>query len=314
MPTYRRPHYLIESLGSVLASTYTDFEVIVHNDGEEADLSPVRERLPDPRIRWITNSERLGVVANHLDAFPKARGEFIAFLDDDDLWTPELLATLVAPLEEHPDVVVAFADHYVIDANGDIDWPLTEDNSSRYTRATLAPGRHESYVKQAAIDQFIPVQCAAVFRKDALSPSDFNYGVSWDLWTAYLLARSGGDAWYVPQRLALYRAHSASITRAGLKDTAGRRIGAMTRFLEDETLRPWTPVLRRRLAEGHHRLATEQLRDGDIADARHNAFRSVLARPTARSIVFAAAVLLAPRTSRRILHRRRPMPLLEREP
>lgn len=310
--TYRRPQLLAESLGSVLASTYTDFEVIVHNDGSEADIAPARERFPDPRIRWITNAERLGSVANHIEPIAKARGELIAYLDDDDRWTPELLAALVAPLDAHPDVAVAFADFFLMDANGDVDLALTEENARRHGRATLIAGRHEAFVNFAVIEKTIPLQCAAAFRKEAISPADFTSLSAWDLWASYQLTSNGGVVWYVPQRLAFYRIHKASITQARLKDTAERRIWATTRFLEDEVLRPWAPLLRTRLAGAHHRLATEQLRDGEIRDARHNALRSAVLRPTLRAIVFAAATFAAPRISRRILKRRRTVPLLER--
>jgi glycosyltransferase involved in cell wall biosynthesis len=296
----------------VLASTYTDFEVIVHNDGSEADIAPVRERFSDPRIRWITHGERLGSQANHFDAYAKARGEFIANLDDDDLWKPELLAALVTPLEQHPDVVVAFVHYSEIDADGNIDWQTTDSNQ-RYW-ATLEPGPHESFIKLAALDNFIAMACAAVFRKDAISLSDLDYKAPWDQWTAYLLARSGGVAWYVPEQLASYRVHDASITGAALADTARRTMYVMTAFLEDDALRPWRTEIRRRLARGHQRLASELLRQGKIRDARRHAWHSVAVRPTRRSLAFAAAAILAPRTATRVLNLRRPKPLLEREP
>ena len=161
---------------------------------------------------------------------------------------------------------MAFADHFVADAAGVVDEVRTDANSRRWGRATLSEGPHGPFKKLAAIDRSIPIQCAAVFRRSALNLADYAepVGTCWDVWTSYLLARSGGTAWYVPRRLAVYRAHAAGVTVAGRASTARAAIYCWEQFLEDAALKPWAGDLKRTLAVAHFRLARELLRAGDI--------------------------------------------------
>jgi glycosyltransferase involved in cell wall biosynthesis len=99
VPTYCRRDYLFEALESLLAQSYTSFEVIVGNDGGPAYIEPVKRRFADERIVWIDHKERLGLLGNMLDGFARARGSFLATLHDDDRWDPEFLATSVPLLE-----------------------------------------------------------------------------------------------------------------------------------------------------------------------------------------------------------------------
>jgi glycosyltransferase involved in cell wall biosynthesis len=295
---------LIESLSSVLSGDFTDFEVLVANDGDEDDIAAVREQFTDPRIE---RPENLGMLANNVDAFARARGEFIAHLDDDDFWAPGLLSTLVPALEANDDIVVAFCDHYVVDADGVVDEALTEANSSLWGRATLAGGAHRDIRKLAAVNQSIAVQCAAVFRKRALDLNGYPdaVGVAWDTWTSYLLGQGGGSAWYVPQRLAYYRAHGGGQTARGLLANAQAGVYIFDQFLNDPALEPWAAVFKARLAGSHHRLATELIRGGHGHEARRHALRALALRPSARAAAFALAACVAPRGSRRLLLRRR---------
>jgi glycosyltransferase involved in cell wall biosynthesis len=81
IPTRNRPHYLDHAIQSVLDQTCTDFELLIVNDGEDA----VRGG-EDRRIRVLDNKTRGAVAARNL-GIAEARGEYIAFLDDDDVWT-----------------------------------------------------------------------------------------------------------------------------------------------------------------------------------------------------------------------------------
>lgn len=266
LATYRRPSLFAEALDSILSGSYSDFEVIVANDGPEDDLAVAHARFPDSRIKWISRPDRLGILANHVDAIRRARGEFIANLDDDDRWAPDLLSTLVPVLERRREVVVAFADHFVVDADGVVDEIRTDANSRRWGRAALSEGPHRPFLKLAAVDRSIPIQCAAVFRRSALDLAGYVEPIDtcWDVWTAYQLAQGGGTAWYVPKRLAFYRSHAGSVTLAGRASAARAAVYYYERLLEDDEMTPWRPDLKPRLVAAHLRLASELLRDGGI--------------------------------------------------
>jgi glycosyltransferase involved in cell wall biosynthesis len=307
VPTYRRPLLLVEALASIFSNSYADFEVLVVNDGAEEDLALAQAQFADHRIKWITRANRLGMLENNLDAFRRARGEYIATLHDDDQWAPTLLSTLVPILESHPDVVVAFADHYIVNAGGAVDDIHTEASSLRWGRTTLREGVHCPFGKLAVIDQSIPLQCAAVFRKGALNTADFpiQVGPLYDLWTSYQLARGGGAAWYVAKRLAFYREHAASQTATGHTANASAGVYCWDRFLKDDALVAWTPYLKRRLAAAEFRLATELLRNGERRAARHHARRAVALDRSIRAATLAIAAYVVPTVAGRAIEKRR---------
>jgi len=294
IPTYRRPELLVEAVGSVVGGTYTDLELLVLNDGPEEDLALARSRFPDPRIQWITRSRRLGFLANHLDGFRRARGEFVANLDDDDRWDEHLLERLVPILEHDPDLSVAFADHFVVDASGDVDEQRSIANSRRWGRAALAPGAHRPFIELALVDRAIAIQCAAVFRLRWLDLDDYDerIGSCWDLWTTYQLARGGAGAWYEPQRLAFYREHAGGISASGRETTARSAIYCWERWLADPSLARYRSRLARPLFAAHLRLAYELAGSGRPVEAlRHTGRAAQLAPWLARGLAHGEAKL-----------------------
>lgn len=95
-PTYKRHHYLKNAIDSVLSQTYTDFELIVVDDNpaesEERKLTEeVMKQITDPRVRYVQNAKNLGGAGSRNVAIEMAKGEFIAFLDDDDMYLPDRL-------------------------------------------------------------------------------------------------------------------------------------------------------------------------------------------------------------------------------
>jgi glycosyltransferase involved in cell wall biosynthesis len=98
VPTYGRPRFLAEALSSVLAQTVEDFECIVVDDA-----SPDPPDLPDdPRVRMVRRERNGGPAAARNTGLDQACGRFIAFLDDDDLYTPDRLALAVEGLTRAP--------------------------------------------------------------------------------------------------------------------------------------------------------------------------------------------------------------------
>ena len=95
-PTYNRTEYLAHAIDSVLSQTFTDFELIVVDDnkpGSEARKATeeVINRYQDPRLRYIQNEKNLGGAASRNVGIFSAKGEYIAFLDDDDMYLPDRL-------------------------------------------------------------------------------------------------------------------------------------------------------------------------------------------------------------------------------
>ena len=106
IPAYNVAPYIGETLASVMAQSFTDYEVIVVNDGSsdetEAALEPFRARIVYLR------QENRGVSAARNTALRVARGRYIALLDSDDIWLPDYLKMLVARLESDRRVDVCY--------------------------------------------------------------------------------------------------------------------------------------------------------------------------------------------------------------
>ena len=102
MGTYNRRRYLPVALSSILHQDYNNFEIILVNDGGE-DISDIVESLNDPRITFINRKENRGFAATLNETVPYARGKYVCYLGDDDLYYPNHFSTLVDALENKTD-------------------------------------------------------------------------------------------------------------------------------------------------------------------------------------------------------------------
>lgn len=98
IPTHGRPELLRQALNSVLAQTFSDFEVIVVDDG--SPISP--ERTHDSRVRLVTHGTNLGASVARNTGIEAATGDYLCFLDDDDLYTPDRLEIADEGLRHSP--------------------------------------------------------------------------------------------------------------------------------------------------------------------------------------------------------------------
>jgi glycosyltransferase involved in cell wall biosynthesis len=106
LSTYNNERYLKSAIRSILRQTFTDFELIVVNDGSTDRTADILRHLRDSRLRVITHQHNQGKVASCNQAIRQAQGEFIARMDGDDLIHPCKLAAQVAYLRQHPQVVL----------------------------------------------------------------------------------------------------------------------------------------------------------------------------------------------------------------
>ena len=105
IPCYNYGRYLPEALESVRAQTFTDYEIIVADDGSEDETRSICEGCEDVRYLPLPHG---GVSAARNAAIQAAKGEFIAFLDADDQWRPEKLQLQVEYMDAHPEVSLLY--------------------------------------------------------------------------------------------------------------------------------------------------------------------------------------------------------------
>ena len=108
IPTYNHRDYVAATLGSVLAQTFNDYEIIVVNDGSTDDTANVLKSVVGAdRIRYIEQPNG-GPSAARNRGIAEARGEFIALLDDDDLWPADKLEWQVELMRLNPQAVLVY--------------------------------------------------------------------------------------------------------------------------------------------------------------------------------------------------------------
>ena len=119
LPIYNRGDYIAEAIESVIVQTFTDFEIIVIDDGSTDGTAGVIKSFSDSRIRYIYQSN-CGRSNARNQAFSVANGQYIAFLDSDDLYLPNKLELQVRYLDTHPSVGMVYTSAYCIDKNGSL--------------------------------------------------------------------------------------------------------------------------------------------------------------------------------------------------
>lgn len=121
LPIYNAERFLRQSLDSILAQTFSDFEVIIVDNGS-TDSTPqiCQEYLArDSRLRYYRNARNLGVSRNFNRAFDLSCGEYFKWCTHDDLYSPDFIEKCVEVLDNNPDVVLCYSKARGIDEHGD---------------------------------------------------------------------------------------------------------------------------------------------------------------------------------------------------
>ncbi|MEQ9626113.1 glycosyltransferase [Coleofasciculus chthonoplastes] len=117
IPVYNGEKTIRETLESVFNQTFCDFEVIVINDGSQDSTLEILSAIKEPRLK-IFSYPNANQAASRNRGLTHACGDYIAFLDADDLWTPDKLEAQFNALQENPQAAVAYSWTNVIDESG----------------------------------------------------------------------------------------------------------------------------------------------------------------------------------------------------
>jgi glycosyltransferase involved in cell wall biosynthesis len=205
LPTHNRPRLLALTLYSVLWQEGVDVEVVVVDDGSTGDLRPMVKGLADPRVRLIRHERPQGVSAARNRGVAEARGSWIAFVDDDDLWAPDkLLAQLAAARQTGRGWTYAGAVN------------VTEDLR---VLGGAPPASAAEVVRGLRRANLVPGGCSAVTVHRDLLPGEpfdgsYRHFADWDLWIRLARLDQPAD---VSRPLVGYRIHGANASL----DTAG---------------------------------------------------------------------------------------------
>jgi len=200
IPAYNAAKTLRETLDSVLAQTFGDFEVIVVDDGSNDGTASVATTTGDPRVRVISIPNG-GVSRARNLGIAEGRGGLIAFLDADDLWQPAKLERQVALLNARPEVGICVTGAEKIDPSSRPIAPMPMfERSDDYTRDLLL---HSNIAG---------CTCSGVVRGEVLDAiggfePELQYCEDWNLWLRLSLRTSFG---VLPESLVRVRVHEGN--------------------------------------------------------------------------------------------------------
>ncbi len=258
---YRRPELLAEAVESVLAQTFDDFELIVLEDGSR-DCEPAIRRYGDRvRYQWQPNA---GQAAARNAAARLARGEWLAFLDDDNRWLPEKLARQVALARHFPDLGVVHTDFFDL-----------VEGTLRRRRGVIAPEEMPSgWVTGPLFLSFFGLPSTVMVRRAVFERAGGFYGrfpVCEDYNLMLRLSRLCPFG-YLGEPLVAHRLHGGSVSHDQLATTLDT-LAVLEDFLAsypalvDEC---GAHLVARRLATLHHRSGRHLLWKDDFAGARRH--------------------------------------------
>jgi glycosyltransferase involved in cell wall biosynthesis len=123
IPAYNQADYLGQAIQSTLDQTYQNWELTVIDDGSTDNTAKIVRRFRDPRISYIYQANK-GLPGARNTGIELSSGEYLAFLDSDDYYHAEKLATQVAHLEQHPELGLSYTSRIDVDQEGNPLWLL----------------------------------------------------------------------------------------------------------------------------------------------------------------------------------------------
>jgi glycosyltransferase involved in cell wall biosynthesis len=215
MGVYNVQHFIGTAIGSVLAQSHEDFELIVTDDGSEDETADRIASFDDPRIHLLRAEHQGSAAARNL-AIGMATGDWVAFLDGDDFWEPGKLERYRAFLPNHPELDLCYdRARFIDEAGNDLGYLATPPPTTPTFESLL---RHNT------------ISCGSVpvVRRQALNQTDgfcplLPAAIDLDLWLRIILLRPDNAA-YLPDVLTAYRRRAGQISNNWRRMAQGREI------------------------------------------------------------------------------------------
>ena len=206
IPVFNGESYLSQAIDSVLAQTFTDFELIISDNGSSDRTEEICRHYAamDPRIRYYREEVNHGAAWNHNRLVELARGEYFKWQCYDDLCAPEMIARCVSELDRNPDIVLCYGQFVRIDKSGEI---LGTKHSRVQGTAPALDRFHSLIHRRDSCEEIYGVMRTAVARQTRLIGP---YSNSDDTFLAEMILRGKFGA--LPEPLIYYRLHGGQST------------------------------------------------------------------------------------------------------
>lgn len=268
LPTYNRANLISETIRSVLNQTYANWELIVIDDGSTDETRSLVMSFKDQRIQhhFIEHTASIAMVRN--EGLRKAKSEFIAFLDSDDLWKPHKLERQLSLLQSYPDTAFAFANGDQF-GEGATPTPVLEDF---FAGQIFLPFLLES--------RFIFYVPSLLFRKEVLHKIpllDENLQSTADI-LFFLRLASEFKGIFTNESLVQIRKHTTNHSNEMEPIAADEYIKMLKKLSNEERLSKLHHSLL--AAKAYYRLGIELLRHGKAKEAKRNFIQSLKLVPS----------------------------------
>lgn len=254
IPSYNQGAFLEEAVLSVLEQSYPRVELLVIDGGSEDESVSIIERYSDQIAYWVSEPDR-GQTDAINKGMQRAAGEFVWWLNSDDMLLSDAVAASVAYLEENPGVDLVYGDLIWIDENG------------RFLREY----RYEPFDFLRNIVEWVDIsQAGALARLSALQEIGFldnsmHYLMDRDLWIR--LALQGKRIEYLPRPMARFRIHEQSKTQSGSPQAVVERYRTTHLALTHPLIRDDVAAKRRAKAKTHAASARVYMKCGEYQSA-----------------------------------------------
>lgn len=203
MPAYNVQTYVGNAVESILNQTFPDFELLIIDDGSTDKTPAILSSYNDPRIKIIRQSNQ-GVASALRLGIERAAGLYIARMDADDESLPKRLETQKKYLDQHPEAVLVYGLHHLMDAQGEI------------LRTGQGAGFPNVLAKWLLLWMNVFTHPTVMFRARTLREHQLNYRLEtngaedFDLWNRLSLT---GEFFFIPEVFIQYRLHAQSVNR-----------------------------------------------------------------------------------------------------
>jgi glycosyltransferase involved in cell wall biosynthesis len=176
IPTFNRAEFLHSAITSVLNQTFQDFEILVIDDASEDQTQEVVNRFHDTRITYLHHEANRGEACARNSGIVNSKGEFIAFLDDDDSWLPDKLNLQVNMLNgSNAKIGLIYSGFRVI------------DGKSKMILSDRIPDKRGEVYENILYGNFVGTPSTVILRRDCINKvglfdRNIAYGLDHDLW------------------------------------------------------------------------------------------------------------------------------------
>lgn len=204
IPAYNAMHYLPTTMKSLLNQTFDDFEVIVVNDGSSDETEQWVSQIENPKVKLISQQNK-GLAGARNTGIAYAQGDYIAFLDADDIWEPTMLAKQVTVLEDNLEIGLVYT------------WVALIDEQGKFTGRVFKNNAEGNVWNQLTEHNIVECGSVAMVRRscfDTVGVFDQNLPSAtiedWDMW---LRIASRYPFKVVKEPLVYYRQHPTSSSK-----------------------------------------------------------------------------------------------------